>query len=187
MIYISKGIVKENSTEKRVTVCYGGGEFVLTGNEARIWLEGRYGIAQIPENAADSQIGHLHRMGLVETEYENTVAAKYRLLTKCVFVPSRNRGLGVFRSQTEKQILFWLRNAGIRLTTAELVYLIDREVKPIKELLGVDNRQALIERIYTKGTIVDNILDNQMERAVFRDDIVKALLSLVAKKRLVVL
>ena len=121
MIYISKGIVKENSTEQRVTVCYGGGEFVLTGNEARIWLDGRYGIAQIPENAADSQIGHLHRMGLVETEYENTAVAKYRLLTKCVFVPSQNRGLGVFRSQTEKQILFWLRNAGIRLTTAELV------------------------------------------------------------------
>ena len=187
MIYISKGIVKENSTEQRVTVCYGGGEFVLTGNEARIWLDGRYGIAQIPENAADSQIGHLHRMGLVETEYENTAVAKYRLLTKCVFVPSRNRGLGVFRSQTEKQILFWLRNAGIRLTTAELVYLIDREVKPVEDLLYVENRQALIERIYTKGTITDNILENQMEKAVFRDDIVKALLSLVAKKRLVVL
>jgi len=45
----------------------------------------------------------------------------------------------------------------------------------------------LIERIYTKGTITDNILENQMEKAVFRDDIVKALLSLVAKKRLVVL
>lgn len=187
MIYISKGIVKENSTEQRVTVCYGGGEFVLTGNEARIWLEGRYGITQIPENAADSQIGHLHRMGLVETEYEDTAVAKYRLLTKCIFVPSQKAGFGVLRNQTEKQILLWLRNAGIRLTTAELVYLIDREVKPIKELLGVDNRQALIERIYTKGTIVDNILENQMERAVFRDDIVKALLSLVAKKRLVVL
>ena len=43
MMYISKGIVKEGSTEQRLTVCYGGAEYVLTGKEAKSWLDGRYG------------------------------------------------------------------------------------------------------------------------------------------------
>lgn len=89
--------------------------------------------------------------------------------------------------KTERQVLLWLRKAGIRLSTAELVYLIDREVKPSPQLLYVQNRQSLIERIYTKGTIRDNILEAQMEKAVFRDEIVDAILHLISKKRLVVL
>lgn len=187
MMYISKGIVKEGSTEQRLTVCYGGAEFVLTGKEARIWLGGRFAPALLHENAADAMIGHLHRMGLVEFEYEEGAAARYRLLTKCILVPSRKRGFGMMQSKTEKRILYWLRNAGIRLSTAELVYLIDREVKPVPELLHESNRQALIERIYTHHNIADNILEVQMEKAVFRDEIVDALLNLLAKKRLVVL
>ena len=91
------------------------------------------------------------------------------------------------QSKTEKKILFWLRNAGIRLSTAELVYLIDREVKPSVELLYSDHRQNLVERIYTKSTIQDNLLETQMEKAVFRDEIVDALLNLIKRKRVVVL
>ena len=187
MMYISKGIVKEGSTEQRLTVCYGGAEFVLTGKEAQIWLEGRFAPAMLRENTADVMIGHLHRMGLVEFEDEEGTVARYRLLTKCILVPSRKRGLGLMQSKTEKRILYWLRNAGIRLSTAELVYLIDREVKPAPELLHETNRQALVERIYTSSTIADNILEVQMEKALFRDEIVDALLHLLAKKRLVVL
>ena len=187
MIYISKGIVKQGSTPQRLTVCYGGAEYVLTSREAQIWLEARFAPYVIPENAADVQIGHLHRMGLVEFEYENSPISRYRLLTKCILVPSRKRGMPLFQSKTEKRILYWLRHSGIRLSTAELVYLIDREVKPVPELLHTDNRQALIERIYTHNTITDHVLETQMENAVFRDEIVDALLRLIAKKRLVVL
>lgn len=187
MMYISKGIVKQGSTQQRLTVCYGGAEYVLTGNEARIWLDARFAPYVIQDNTADSQIGHLHRMGLVEFEYEDNSVSRYRLLTKCILVPSRKRGIALFCTKTERKILHWLRNAGIRLSTAELVYLIDREVKPTPELLHTDNRQALIERIYTHNTITDNVLEAQMEKAVFRDEIVDALLSLIAQKRLVVL
>lgn len=187
MMYISKGVVKEGSTQQRLTVCYGGCDFVLTGKEAQIWLDGRYGVVNVLDNAADQQLGHLHRMGLMEFEYEDTPVARYRLLTKCILVPSRRRSVSLFQSKTEKRILLWLRNAGIRLSTAELVYLIDREVKPVQGLLYEANRQALVERIYTKGTIADNILETQMEKAVFRDEIVDTLLRLIAKKRLVVL
>lgn len=187
MMYISKGIVKEGSTIQRVTVCYGGAEYVLTGNEAKIWLEGRFSPAVIEEHKAETQIGHLHRMGLVECEDQQDALSNYRLLTKCILVPSRKRFLDLFRTKTEKKILYWLRNAGIRLSTAELVYLIDREVKPVPELLYTANRQALIERIYTRSTIAESVLETQMEKAVFRDEIVAALLHLIEKKRLVVL
>lgn len=187
MMYISKGIVKEGSTEQRLTVCYGGAEYVLTGKEAKSWLDGRYGVANVPNNAAETMIGHLHRMGLVECEDEDNAVTKYRLLTRCVLVPTRKTGFIFLLGKTERQVLLWLRKAGIRLSTAELVYLIDREVKPSPQLLYVQNRQSLIERIYTKGTIRDNILEAQMEKAVFRDEIVDAILHLISKKRLVVL
>lgn len=187
MMYISKGIVKEGSTFQRLTVCHSGDEYVLTGKEASTWLAGRYEIATVPDNAADHQIGHLHRMGLVESEEGDSAVHKYRLLTKCILVPARRAGFLLFASKMEKQILTWLGKAGIRLSTAELVYLIDREVKPSNDLLNTDHRQELIERIYTKGTIRDNVLEAQMEKAVFRDEIVEALLHMIKKKRLVVL
>lgn len=187
MMYISKGIVKEGSTVQRLTVCYGGAEYVLTGKEAATWLEGRYEIASIHDRVADQQIGHLHRMGLIETEDENLSVAKYRLLTRCVLVPTKGSRFTMFLTKTEKRILLWLRNAGLRLTTAELIYLIDREVKPMRDLMYAENRQNLVERIYSTGTIYENILEAQMEKAVYRDEIVNALLNLIKKKRLVVL
>ena len=45
--------------------------------------------------------------------------------------------------------------------------------------------QTLVERIYTKDTIFDNILENQMERAEKRDYVVKLVLRLLKKKRIV--
>lgn len=187
MMYLSKGFVKEGSTVQRVVVCYGGAEFVLTGIEAGVWLEGRFAPVMVQDQKAETQIGHLHRMGLVEYEDQNDAVSRYRLLSKCVLVPTRRNLFDLFCSKTEKKVLYWLRNAGIRLSTAELVYLIDREVKPVPELLYTSNRQALIERIYSHNTIVDTVLEAQMEKAVFRDEIVGAILHLIEKKRLVVL
>lgn len=81
----------------------------------------------------------------------------------------------------------WLTKAGLRLSTAELVYLVDRNVEPSEDLLYTASRQALVERIYTVDTIADNVLENQMEAAVLRNDTVQALLHLLRKKRIVVL
>ena len=58
---------------------------------------------------------------------------------------------------------------------------------PEPKYLGQKNVQTLVERIYTKDTIFDNILENQMERAVCRDQIVKVVLKLLKKKRIVLL
>ena len=84
-------------------------------------------------------------------------------------------------------MLQWLRNAGLVLSMAELVYLIDRNVQMEEKLLGSGNAQALVERIYTKDTVFNNILENQMERAQARGKVVNAILSLLRKKRIVLL
>jgi hypothetical protein len=70
---------------------------------------------------------------------------------------------------------------------AELVYLMERDIEPEVKYLGQENVQRLVERIYTKDTIFDNILENQMERAEKRDQVVKLVLSLLKKKRIVLL
>ena len=70
---------------------------------------------------------------------------------------------------------------------AELVYLMERDIEPDARYLGQENVQQLVERIYTKDTIFDNILENQMERAEKRDQVVKLVLSLLKKKRIVLL
>ena len=87
----------------------------------------------------------------------------------------------------ERTVLQWLREAGLVLSMAELVYLIDRKVPIHPGFLGSNNAQRLVERIYTKDTIFDNILENQMERSKARDQTVKAILNLLRKKRIVLL
>ena len=87
----------------------------------------------------------------------------------------------------EKTVLSWLVNAGIRLSTAELVYLIENKVEAEPKFFYPDNRQELIEAIYTADTIMDNILENQMAVAGCRDRVVQSILSLLKKKKLLIL
>ena len=81
----------------------------------------------------------------------------------------------------------WITGAGIRLTTAELTFLLEHEIKPMPNLLYEKNRQALVETIYTKDNICDNILECQMENAKCRNKVVTLLLMLLRKKRIVML
>ena len=70
---------------------------------------------------------------------------------------------------------------------AELTYLVEKDVDSEEKLLGSGNAQALVERIYNKETIYDNILENQMEHAMCRDKVTKAVLSLLSKRRVLLL
>lgn len=45
MKYISIGVVMAPSTEHILKVSHYGTEFTLTGDLARLWLDGRYGFA----------------------------------------------------------------------------------------------------------------------------------------------
>ena len=108
-------------------------------------------------------------------------------MTQCVLVPAKAGRLRVPLNALESQTLQWLREAGLRLTMAELVCLRERDIRPEPGLLGEENRQALTETIYTQETIFDNVLEAQMERAACREEMVRAVLGLLKKKRIVLL
>jgi hypothetical protein len=183
MIYISKGIVLERSTEELLFIRRCGTDFQLTGAEAALWLNGRTGFSEaVPSIAAR----HLSRMGLIEWENEDTPLSRYRILTRCICCPADTPELFPLRWQ-KAHLMTWLRKAGLWLTVAELVYLAEHRITPSAKLLGVENRQELVSLIYTRDNIQDNILENQMEKARCRDSVVESLLALLKRKRLVLI
>lgn len=188
MKYISKGLVVEGSTEHILKIQRGGYEFQLTGDRARLWLNGRFGMADADGTNPwyVKELLHLKRVGLAEPVGEEPEGV-YRALTQCVLVPAKAGRLRMPLNALESQTLQWLREAGLRLTMAELVFLREHGIVPSAELLGDENRQALTEAIYTQETIFDNVLEAQMERAACREEMVRAVLGLLKKKRIVLL
>lgn len=188
MKYISKGIVMEGSTEHilRLTRC--GYDFQLTGEQAALWLNGRFGFTEVDDGnpiliKAAVQLRHQE---LIET-VEDEAAGEYRVLTRCVIVPAKPKGILAPLSQKEKTFLKWIREAGLRLSMAELVFIEEHEMIPESRWLGEENRQELTEAIYTRETIFDNILEVQMEYAGKRDKVVALVLALLRKKRILLL
>ena len=177
MKYISKGMVIRASTEDLLFVTRCGVDFQLTGEQAALWLNGRFGFA----------MQQLKRQGLVEITEGDEPVFEYRALTQCVLTPAKPQGARAILSARQKELLLWLAEAGLRLTTAELVFLTEHHVAPQINLLGDRNRQNLTETIYTQETIFDNILEAQMEHAAVRDEVVSALLRLLKKKRILLL
>lgn len=188
MIYISKGLVCKGSTEALLTISHSGKEFQVTGRLAVLWQNGRLGFNQTQTPQEDSALRQLVRMGLAEYEQEDTPVARYRILSRCILCPAKYTGVAVpTQFSTEKTALIWLRKAGLRLTTAELVFLLENKIAPQEQLLYEKNRQALVETIYTVDTIEDNILEVQMERASIRDAAVETIVLLLRKKKIVLL
>ena len=112
---------------------------------------------------------------------------RYWILARCVCCPAKGAKRSFGLAAGEKNLLFWLVHAGIRLSTAELVYLREHKIKADSRLLHPGNRQALVEMIYTAGTIADNLLENRMAAAECRDSVVRDILSLLKKKKLLIL
>ena len=188
MIYLSKGVVCKGSAEDKLHIAHGNAVLKLDSTESEIWQNGRFEISEIPETDKYKNVFRsLYNKGLLEYEHGDDDVLRYRLLSKCICCPARTKGLQKPISKNEKYLLKWLAGAGLRLSTAELIYLVENEIKPVSSLLSSENRQSLVETIYTKDNIYDNILETQMEKAKCRDDVVKTLLSLLKKKRIVVL
>ena len=179
MKYISKGMVIRASTEDLLFVTRCGVDFQLTGEQAVLWLNGRFGFAKNRENVLEVKaLQQLKRQGLVEITEGDEPVFEYR---DGVTAISGSGPAYVFR------FIEALTEAGLRLTTAELVFLTEHHVTPQINLLGDRNRQNLTETIYTQETIFDNILEAQMEHAAVRDEVVSALLRLLKKKRILLL
>lgn len=184
MVFISKGISK-NSQYKPLKVNHCGKTVQLAGLQAELWKKGQYRFAAIQTKAEELALENLSKAGLAETQQKNTSAARYYALTCCVLCPTRRLSFGL--SAGEKELLRWLKKAGLRMTVAELVYLRSRNIRPTRKLLCARNRQALVEKIYDPHNIADNLLEQQMESEDCRDEVVADLLSLLEKKRLVLL
>lgn len=184
MIYISKGISK-SSLRKPLKVTRCGKTIQLAGLQAELWRKGQYGFAAIQTKAEELALENLSNAGLAEIQQEDTPAARYYTMTSCVLCPTRRLNMGL--ASGEKELFCWLKKAGLRMTVAELVYLRNRNIHPTRKLLRAKNRQALVEQIYNPHNIADNLLEQQMESADCRDEVVTDLLSLLEKKRLVLL
>lgn len=186
MKYISIGAVSFGSTEYILKVAHGGYSFQLDGVLARLWLNGRSQFNTVEDPIDIKGLAQLLKMGLA-IQVEECDAGEYRALTHCTIVPAECKFPFLFLTRIEKQVLTWLRGAGLVLSMAELTYLVEKDVDIEEKLLGSGNAQALVERIYNKETIYDNILENQMEHAMCRAKVTKAVLSLLSKRRVLLL
>ncbi len=183
--YISIGAVTKPSTEHIVYVSHCGFDYTLTGDLASMWLNGRFGFDAARNKIEEAALSQLQRMGLVIIT-ENVLEGEYRALTRIKLVQCKSKNPYRGLTASERTALKWIRETGLVLSMAELVYLMEHDIAPEAQYLGQENIQKLVERIYTRDTIHDNILENQMEHATVRDQVVKLVLRLL-KKRLIVL
>lgn len=186
MKYISVGSIDKKGYEARLEIRRAGFVFPVTGELADLWLRGSTGFASAETPLELQSLTQLERRGLV-VRADGSSAEEYRALTKCTLVPVDIKNPYWMLSKTETTVLRWLRESGLRISMAELVWLMDRKVELEPELLGKENVQALVQRIYTSDTIFDNLLENQMEYAQERERVVHALLRLLRKKRMILL
>ena len=187
MLYLSKGVLCKNSTIDQIRVACGNTSVTLSELEAEVWFNGRFNMIHTDNKEKCVAVKSLYNLGLAEYEECNDATAHYRILTRCICCPAKTSFIKQPLTKSEKTIMRWLDNAALRLSTAELVCLIEKNVTPSKKLFYEENAQALVEEIYTKDTIFDNILENQMEYAKCRNDVVSSLLQLLSKKRIVML
>lgn len=184
MMYLSKGMEVPDGAEGVFRVCRWGKIHALGPQTAELWKRG----AIAPARAANGEacaIQRLEERGLLATTEERGSLAAFRLLTDCVLCPSGKRPLALWGR--ERRVWIWLTQAGLRLTSSELICLEERRILPVPSLLGAAGRQALTEEIYSRTNILDGILETEMEHSPARDAVVSAILKLVRKRRLLLI
>lgn len=186
VIYLSKGLPVRYS-DGTLTISHRGAEFALTGERAEVWERGRCGFHSDLYGSQFTALREIAGQGLAETSEDTANESFFRLMTNCVICPMREWNLSILWEPLERTVWQWISKAGLRLTIAELVFLIEKKIKPTPGLLGEANRQALTEAIYTKETIFDGILESRMEQSPARDITVKAVLGLARKKKVILI
>lgn len=187
MIYLSKGTLYENSAPNNINISHGLQSCRLIDIAAKLWLNGRFEFGTTKDVNEENVVAHFSTCGLSEYETDDNDISKYRIMTRCICCPVKNHRPRLTLSHIERRLLTWITKGGLRLSTAELIYLIENDIKPSKELLGKQNNHTLVETIYNPDNIYDNILEAQMESAKCRDDVVSSLLALLQKKYIILL
>lgn len=170
-----------------MNIQHGGQTFQLAGIDAKVWLDGRYSFSSTYMPAYLQALAKLKKAGLVATDTEDIPLYRYRILTQCTCCPAESAKFSLPVLGDEKMILSWLKFAGLRLSVAELVFLMENDIKPIPKLLYEENRQVLTETIYLNAPIGDGLLECKMETSMCRDRVVNILMSLLRKKKIIIL
>jgi hypothetical protein len=180
MQYISKGVLTTGSDNKKVCVNCRGAVHTLPEEAAKLWLNGQAEPQVVPEFT--SALKSLEELGLIETADDNGALGRYRLLTGCIIVPLKPTRKRKKLDESERLVWQWIQYAGLRLTIAELICLAEKGIAPSPNMLGADNRQNLVEAIYSADTIADTVLESLMEKAAARDTAVTAVFGLLRNK-----
>jgi len=183
MKYLSKGLPLRRSGDT-LTISHCGKDYELTGERASIWKNGQRGFDAVISGSQYTALQELAKQGLAETNSDTDSESFFRLMVNCVICPVKDKVFTILWNPLEHRLWVWLTKAGLRLTIAELVFLIEKDIKPTAKLLGDRNRQALTETIYTAETIPDGILESRMEQSPARDRTVQAALNLLRKNKL---
>lgn len=177
MIYISKGWLTSEENGLCSVIRFDT-EYNLTKSESEIWLAGQ---GCLKETDSILTVDDLEEFGLVGISEDDSETGIFELLCACFFIPCRTKNIQPMTVE-ESYIYKWLSDAGIRLTTAELICLCEKDLLPEKDLLGEDGRQNLVAAIYLDSDINDITLENQAAKAECRSWVLASLLSLVQKK-----
>lgn len=186
MYFISKGIPEKGGVSEALRIVTGGQVCTLFGLDEQLWLLGHRNIAKTTSREQEEAVQRLQQSGLAEYTTREYPTAPYMILIRCLIVPCKPGKRNALTKQ-EKIVLTWIREAGFRLSMAELVYLYENRIRPAKYLLGEDNRQALADILYPDGKIETNELETKMETSRERKTVVDAVISLMQKKRVVFL
>ena len=187
MLYLSKGILPWKASKSDAAVSHGGILYNLTGVQAKLWLDGQYQPGQTQNSEQEAALEELIKLGIAESSINSENAALFRILTNCSICPVRVKPGLSFLNRAERRLWRWISRAGLRLTMAELTYLTEHNIMPVPALLWKENRQALTEAIYTTETIFDGILETHMEKSLARDITVNTVLSLLRKRKIMLL
>ena len=175
MLYLSKGLLI-NQCRGAITINRCGRIHELQNEQARDWLAGHTGVQ------------YLGKARLVESQPGKEFTSEvFRILVNCVIAP-RQRKLPYWGLEPdERRLLRWIREAGLRLTAAELVKLAEAGIEPKAQYLGAENRQRVVELIYTRENIFDGALEAAMELSPALPGAVSILLSLLKKRRIILI
>ena len=187
MLYLSKGMVRKQMTAQGLCVIRCGMDYILTGVDAKLWLDGRLDASTLQDVRQVKHLEKLQQLGLVELSEEAGTQALYQLLSRCIIYPAKQKSIRESLTLMEQKAWQWLSKAGLRLTIGELTKLFTDDVTPSPDLLGKENTQALVLKLYATDMSLDTTLEIHMECAPRRDEVVTAVLGLLSKKRIILI
>lgn len=186
MFYLSIGVLQEKLTFDKCMVKCGSRSIVLIGQSLKMWLNGRFGVAEC-DTDDEEMLKELYKKGLVVVSDENDYDSKYNMFYRCI-VSSAKSPLKVSLTEDERAVYQWLRFSPLILDIADVLSLYERNLKVESKYIGKSNSQALIKLIFEPHDYrKDQRFLDKMFYSEKRDALVDIFLSLLSNGRLILL